>query len=340
MTLEAAGAGPPTGSPGAPIAYAYVLAASHSGSTLLALLLNAHPDVATVGEIVSGARRVLEGYRCSCRRLIVECPFWAAVTDRMRQRHPSFDLADFGIALQMDNPAWVARLLRLEHRGAAMEAVRDGALGLSRRFRRHMAITEDRLRDLTRTILGLRNAHVLVDSSKLAHRLKFVLRMRSLDVKVIHLVRDGRAVALTYMDEQNFADAADPALRRGGRGAVAASRAMPMAQAAEEWRRAARSARHLLAGLDPSRWLRIHYEELCRAPDATLSKVCAFIGVDPGKQRLEFRSVAHHVVGNGMRLDSTSEIRLDERWRSVLNEAELAAFDAVAGSDNRHFGYE
>jgi hypothetical protein len=45
------------------------------------------------------------------------------------------------------------------------------------------------------------------------------------------------------------------------------------------------------------------------------------------------------VIGNGMRLDSSSVIELDDRWRSVLTAADLRAFDAVAGQINRRYGY-
>jgi hypothetical protein len=61
--------------------------------------------------------------------------------------------------------------------------------------------------------------------------------------------------------------------------------------------------------------------------------------LDPGRAVREFRSVEPHVVGNGMRLDSSSEIRLDDRWRNVLQAADLSAFDAVAGPMNRAYGY-
>jgi hypothetical protein len=44
-------------------------------------------------------------------------------------------------------------------------------------------------------------------------------------------------------------------------------------------------------------------------------------------------------VGNGMRLDTSSEIQLDERWREVLGPEELATFDQVAGDVNRRLGY-
>ena len=40
-----------------------------------------------------------------------------------------------------------------------------------------------------------------------------------------------------------------------------------------------------------------------------------------------------------MRLDSTREVKLDDRWRTALGRDDLATFDAVAGSLNRQLGY-
>ena len=180
---------------------------------------------------------------------------------------------------------------------------------------------------------------MLVDSSKLAHRLKLVRRIDAFDVRVIHLVRDGRAVALTYMDEQTYADASDPALRRGGRGAAAsAGPQMPMSRAADKWRRSLRSAEFVL-GVPRSSWLRLTYEELCQTPGAVLQRVFEFLGVDPHGAAADFRSAEHHVVGNGMRLDNVSSIRLDERWKSALSAQDLRTFESVAGAMNRRFGY-
>jgi Sulfotransferase family len=320
--------------------YTFLLAASHSGSTLLAMLLNAHPDVATVGELTSGAFRNLNGYRCSCRRPLVECPFWQGITTRMRPRFPAFNLSDFGIRFELSSPRWVARLVRIEHRGRVLEAVRDAALALSSTWRRHFRQTAVLLDALAREILAQSGARVIVDSSKLAHRLKFVRRMPNLDVKVIHLVRDGRAVALTYMDADTFADATDPTLRRGGRGldGPASQPRLPMTEAATEWLRSMRSAEHVLADHRPDQWMRVRYEDLCTNPVETLARIYTFLGVDPSRAAAAFRSVEHHIVGNGMRLDAHSEITLDDRWTRALGADDLAAFDRVAGDVNRRYG--
>jgi hypothetical protein len=321
------------------VPYVYILAASHSGSTLLALLLNAHPDVATVGEVVSGSVRDVERYRCSCRALLRGCPFWSRVSASVSARHPSFDLASFGIDFELRRPAWAARLSRLEHRGPALEALRDLALRCSPRWRARIRDAGEGCAALAASVLELTGARVFVDSSKLAHRLKHVRRVPGLDVKVVHLVRDGRAVALTYMDPDRLADARDPALRRGGSGEGPPPAGLPMARAADEWRRCLVCAENALATLEPGSWTRVRYEELCRDPEGVRGQVLRFLGLDPGRAARDFRAAEHHVVGNGMRLDEGGEVRLDERWRSLLTAEDLRTFDAVAGRLNRRYGY-
>ena len=48
----------------------------------------------------------------------------------------------------------------------------------------------------------------------------------------------------------------------------------------------------------------------------------------PAKNGLDdFRSVDHHIIGNQMRLSSTSEIRLDESWKKALTPEQMAEIE-------------
>ncbi len=324
------------------IDYVYILGASHSGSTLLAMLLNAHPDITTIGETSPGKMGDINTYRCSCGRLIESCPFWTSVVARMRTRHADFSLRDFGTAFEFPASRWVNRILHIEHRGRALELLRDTVLSLSAGWRTRRREIAARCYDLASAVLTQSGGRILVDSSKLAHRLKFLLPIPDFNIKVIHLVRDGRAVALTYMRQDEFADSTSPTLRRGGRGmaAKATSASLSMAEAAREWCCCLRSAEHVLAGIDRSRWIQVRYEELAGDPQGTLRRIHGFLGTDPGRAPANFRDVEHHVIGNGMRLDGTSVIALDERWKSVLTAEDLRAFERVAGEYNRRYGYK
>jgi hypothetical protein len=113
-----------------------------------------------------------------------------------------------------------------------------------------------------------------------------------------------------------------------------------MAEAALEWKRSNEEAETVLRGVDPSRRVEVRYEVLCAQPDATLQGLFAFLGVEPRRALADLRTAEHHVIGNGMRLDATGEIHLDERWRSVLTPTDLRRFEAVAGTINRRLGYQ
>jgi hypothetical protein len=319
----------------------YILGASHSGSTLLAMLLGAHPQACTTGELKLSPQAIgdIERYRCSCGEPIRKCGFWQEVAAGMAQRGVEFDLADAGTDYRGIDSRYARRLLRLAHRGPILESLRDLGLCVSPAWRRWLPRAQRRNAALVATICEISGARHVVDSSKIASRLKYLLRNQELNVRVVHIVRDGRAVALTYVDPATFADARDPALRGGGGGGDRADERLSMARAAAEWKSANLQARCILAHLDRSRWIEIRYEDLCTQTDATLERVFHFLGLDPARRPADFRSVGNHVIGNGMRLDSSSEIRLDERWRTVLTDGDLAVFDRVAGEMNRRYGY-
>lgn len=318
---------------------AYILAASHSGSTLLAMLLGGHPDVCTVGELKATSLGDIDRYRCSCGTLIRQCPFWLGITADMAARGLDFDITDARTDIRGSANAYVRRLLQPLHRGPLLEAARDLALHASPAWRPHLTEVTSRNGALAASLAARTGAQVVVDSSKIGVRLKYLLRQKDLDVRVIRMIRDGRGVALTYVNPAEFADSRDATLRQGGMGGDRATERLSMEEAALEWRRSNEEADAVVAGLDPSRWTEVRYEELCARPLETLQRLCTVLGIDPSRATLGFRSRPHHIVGNGMRLDAVERIEYDERWRTALSAADLQTFDAVAGARNRALGY-
>jgi hypothetical protein len=314
----------------------YLLAASHSGSTLLAQLLGSHPEICTVGEQKATSLGDPEQYRCSCGAFIKQCPFWAEVRARMGQRDIDFDITNARTDIRTGASPYVLRLLRPLHRGPALEALRDLGLSLSPAWRRALPEIQKRNAALAASVCEVTHKPMVVDSSKVGLRLKYLLKNPALDVRVIRFIRDGRAVALTYVDPHRFADAKDPKLRGGGTGKDRDAEKLSMADAAWEWRRSNEEAESVLAGLDPSRWTEARYEDLCTKPRETLGRLFSFLNV--ADVELDTKQT-RHVVGNGMRLDWQGDIRLDESWRTELDAQHLLEFDEVAGELNRRYGY-
>ena len=317
----------------------YILAASHSGSTLTAMLLNAHPQMITTGELKLSNISAADDYMCSCRSLLTECDFWSDVARRMQNEGIRFDPFDAHTGLDAIEGAYVQRLLRPLHRGPLLESIRDAMLTMSPKWRKQLPEWQRRNLVLMDSVQSSANARYVVDSSKTAVRLKYLLGIDELDVRVVRLVRDGRAVALTYMDASNYADASDPGLRGGGSGKQVHAR-LAMADAARLWMRSNQEAEEVLRTVSQDAQLRITYEELCSDTDTVIASINEFLDLPHSDNYKDFRSAPHHVIGNGMRLDSSSEIRLDDRWKEVLSDIELAEFEQVAGGVNAMYGYK
>jgi len=318
---------------------AYLLAASHSGSTLLAILLGSHPDVCTTGELKATSLGDPERYRCSCGAPIRQCAFWRDIAARMAARGHAFDITQAATHISTGATPYVRRLLQPLVRGSALETLREAGLGLAPSWHTRVAEFHALNASLVGSVCDATGARVVVDSSKVGIRLKYLLRNPALDVRVIRVVRDGRAVALTYIDPANFADATAPHLRGGGNGESRDRERLSPLDAAHEWRRSNEEAAAIVAGLDPSQYTTVTYEELCADTAAVLRRLWAFLGVAPRQFGPGWRSRSQHVIGNGMRLDSTEAVRLDERWRRALTPAALKVFEAEAGDLNRQLGY-
>ena len=296
----------------------YILSHSYSGSTLLTLLLGTHPDIATMGELKARAMGNVDEYSCSCGRRIGECPFWESVRDKMLERGMAFSIDRFGTDFslaghRLGHAAFCSRV-----RGPVLESLRRGLIACVPQWRRNYRQVVEQNCAMIEVITRLQGGRLFLDGSKDAIRLAHIRAADRWVLKTIHLIRDGRGAAYSFMNHNG----------------------VPMERAAHEWRVTDSECRRILASMPVEMTLTIHYEDLCREPKATLDEIHRFLGTDPEQGTLEFQAREHHVLGNSMRLDSAAAIILNERWRTALKPDELGVFDAVAGKRNRQYGYE
>jgi hypothetical protein len=321
----------PNGTAGRPVPPAsnpdlgYILSVSYSGSTLLAMLLGSHPEACTVGEMRAPTVDSPDSYLCSCGEQIKACGFWAAVSESMARRgFPGFDITDAKLSIHESRNRYVRRLLDPLPRGPLLELARTVGLTLSTAWRPHLSEIQRRNAALVDVLREATGAKVVIDSSKISLHLRYLLKSRNLKIKVIFLIRDGRAVTMSMV----------------GHGLKRATRQETIAAAALSWRRNNEAAERVLAKLPSDQWLQIRYEDFCVAPQEKLTQIASFLSVDPQAVVMDFRLKRQHVLGNDMRLKSDSRIRLDERWRTGLSKEDIVSFNHVAGEMNRKYGYE
>jgi hypothetical protein len=294
----------------------YIKSAIHSGSTLLALQLARHAQVATVGELSGTPWRARPGYKCSCGRELERCSFWPEVSAAMARRGFSYSANTAETDIRNAASRYARRLLRPLHRGALFEAARDLALALCPGARAHIRHQQQLKAALVESVVECSGKPVIVDSSKTGVQLKYHLRNPRFDVKVLWLVRDGRGVALS----------------------VARNARLSVQQAAYQWRRSNEEAATIVRRLDRSQWMQVRYEALCAEPDRTLSALWQFIGVAPHPAESS-PAADYHVLGHRTRLNGARKIVLNEKWRTELSAADLRRFEGIAGRLNRELGY-
>ena len=159
----------------------YVAGAGRSGSTLLASVLGQSDGVVDVGEVWKIWRlRDEPGRRCGCGAALSTCPFWSAVED-----------AAPGVFAH--DPDVLDALSRIDHARGSVKLW--GQLRVGRADVEAYAV---RLAALYAAIAEVAGAQVIVDSSKMPGPALVAESLGGVEVKVLHLTRDPRAVAASW----------------------------------------------------------------------------------------------------------------------------------------------
>ena len=306
----------PTGSK---VRVVYVAGSGHTGSTLLAMLLDSHPAIVSVGEIAVKPkirRRGDDGRQhCSCGATIADCGFWQRLFRRVRE--DGFDLG----------PGRWTNDYRSEQRWLRRLFAHDSAYRPVRRFQQwaadHLPVHAATLRQtdrvnvsFMRAALEVAGAQVFCDTTKQSMRMRRLLRIPELDVKVITLVRDVRGYVAS-------------AKRRGH----------SVRHAASTWLADQELIGEMTRSMPDDRRFLLKYEDLCGDLIPTLQRLYAFCGVEDFNPGTVVTSKNHHVLGNSMRLRGSIHVRLDETWRAALTQQEQDDILAISGRLNRSFGY-
>lgn len=143
--------------------------------------------------------------------------------------------------------------------------------------------------------------------------------------RFIHLVRDGRDVALAFMDADFGPESA--------------------ARLALHWRLRVERGREAGEPLGPQRYLEVHYEDLVAKPEATLREICAFIELEYDEAMLRYQKRVDEIVQfdpepwNHGNLAKPPTVGLRD-WRTQMSKRDLARFELLAGPTLERFEYE
>lgn len=158
---------------------------SRSGSTLLESLLARLDDTVVLGEVTHLWRRgLLEDQRCACGEPFSRCPFWQAVGERA---FGGWAHVDVGHVLALRERVDRQRRLAGSGRRRPTQAVAGAAGEYASYYRRIYAAAQ-----------SISGRSVAVDSSKEPPTGIALTHDVSIDLRVVHIVRDSRGVAYSW----------------------------------------------------------------------------------------------------------------------------------------------
>jgi hypothetical protein len=299
----------------------YIAGAHRSGTTLVDRTLGQIDGVVSVGEMrhlwLNG---FLEGHLCGCGESVPQCDFWTAVFARSLAAGELRDpVTLYGLQGAVDRIRYLPQLAGPWKSRRFKAAVREYGSVLSRIY---AAIREES------------GARIIVDSSKDASYGLLLASVPGVEVDVLHLVRDSRAVAFSRMRVKP--NPADP------RGAGRLPQERPI-RTAGFWVFQNLVARAMAS--KASRYRRMRYEDFVADPGAAVLRIGEPYGISPDDLRFIQGSrvsleVQHTVSGNPIRM-STGHISIqeDDEWRRHMSRRHRLLVTGVTWPLLRYAGY-
>jgi Sulfotransferase family len=298
----------------------FIISSGHSGSTLLSMILGAHPNIVAVSEISWFNQWVVSNRLCSCGLAVKSCPLWSAVLARIVSRR-AIDIQNFSNEFPIDLSTAFDRSRpgeRVKHLLSIM-GIRFMPVALWQKLRKLRVFAEAARRagnafELFDSLREVSGRSILVDSSKSVYRLLHLYLLRPDSVRAIYLTRDGRAVTNSLMKHNRY----------------------PAKTAALRWWYGNIYSRWMLNRLPRSRCIHVRYEELCHDTENTMRRLCEFLGIEHDSSILNFHLAEQHLIaGNGMRFRREAGITEDRSWLTQLSQESLRTFEEIGGRLNR-----
>ncbi len=287
----------------------YIAGWGRSGSTILDNVLGQIEGFFSVGEInYVWERNVIENRLCGCGLPFRQCGVWPGI---FYEAYGGIDRVDAREMIQLRDGG-----LRIRHVPLLFSTRGRRLLGT------RLKPLAARLGRLYETIRASGENRVIVDSSKTPLYGYELAMTPEADLYVVHLVRDPRAVAYSWLRKKFQSDTGAYMPRYG---------AVESALAWSAWNLLTEPFRRLC----PDRYLRLRYEYLVEEPREAVVRILDLLGEEPpdlpfGKQREVELQTNHTVGGNPSRFRTGRvELRLDEEWRSGMKPADKSLVTAL-----------
>lgn len=283
----------------------YIAGQGRNGSTLVDRILGTLDGVASMAEVYRVLKDgVVDGKRCVCGDGIYTCSFWSKVISWMSpdEIHHALKLQD-----AVDRSRYFFALFAGQY---------------NQRFRSQLDEYKIFLRRFYEAIAHQTGCRILVDSSKVPSRAFILSTLASIDVSVVHLVRDVRASIYAWQSDK-FDPASGQLMNK-----------IPSHQTFLAWVSRNIMCEQLALKMP---YHRIAYEALAKDPQTVMQSLVRQLKpiADRTLPFCDERSIAlpmnHTIGGNPDRFKvGLTQIQPDERWKTSLSPFIRRSFGVLA----------
>ncbi|MDW5289366.1 sulfotransferase [Formosa sp. PL04] len=291
----------------------YITGSGRSGSTILNIILDNHPEVFGGGELQNMNSVFNENKICSCGEATVNCELWSTVMSEWLEEIPDSTVKE-GLSKwkKFESYSSLKAWLRLWS-GLSLESpeVQD-----------YMNNTYTFFKTLSKHS----GKKAILDISKNPLRAWALLNHPKIDLRLVHLVRDGRGVAWSLEKKAKRED-----------------KPRAIWRTALFWLLVNRQSNYVRKKAKNAQLIR--YEDFAKNPKETLIKIGEVAGLDvtPITDMIDANSafnISHVVAGNAIRKANSIKLRFDDdEWLTKLDVDSQKKFYSYTRTTMKSYGY-
>ena len=287
----------------------FVVAPSYHGATLLAVLLNNHPNITSLGDMPPSSG---EDLVCSCGELMSKCHFWCSVAATSAEKDTPFPPKQPRLITDYTANRLIGLSLALISSTTSHHIWRLTGNKANQYINSHLAFYQK--------VMSTHGTSIFIDGEKSLSKPLFFRGIlgRQIPIRVLHLVRDPRGF---YNSTKKYNQS-------------------KISDAAKQWS----FHRHIQRLENPIfniEYKRVRYEDICKTPQKTLNDIFDYFQASPADViRKPDKGIKGHLLGNKMLHTFDGTVRLDTTWRKALPSSEQVDLFKRVEPIAKQYGYK
>lgn len=287
----------------------------YSGGTLFSIILNSSSDITCNGEVFPWQGGGIKN-DCSCGETVLNCQFYNYCASEMKKDNGSFDLDVFRVLPKLSGIKTVNRylnsfLLFPRIKEYIIKKFPPWKSRLNFFICNHIKFFEKALK--------LEGKKIYIDGTKNIRRAELFVGADNVNIKVIHLIRDGRGFCNSWVKNRGC------------------SKESGLEVAANDWNDYILQVDEFSNRYPEVPVLTVKYEDLCRDLEVQQSRIQDFMSLAGRWEKVGGNPF--HILGNRMRRSFSGDIQEDLSWQSELSSEQVEQIESIMKKQLERYGY-